>query len=204
MNRLIMIRHGKSEANENYDILFEKEDSQIELVDQGYLDAINAGRNLKVVLKQNRDHNPTFVVSPYTRTIQTFRIIAAVNNISEGVINVDEGVIEHFMNLKGNLANWERFSKYKESNWSVKENADTKYEGGESLNDVRKRARDFISNAKLYFEEENSLGLSCDLVLVAHGLFIKMVMAELDSVDPDTLHHPENGELVIRELPEYD
>ena len=113
---------------------------------------------------------------------------------------MDENVIEHFMNLKGNQPNWERFSKYKESNWSVKENADTQYEGGESLNDVRKRAREFISNVKSHFEEENSLGLSSDLVLVAHGLFIKMVMAELDSVDPDTLHHPENGELVIRDF----
>lgn len=202
MKRVIMIRHGNSEANENYDILFEKDDSKIELTDRGYLDAVNAGRNLKEVLKQNPcEVSATFVVSPYTRTIQTFRIIAAVLNILEDRANIDPDVIEHFMNLKGNQANWEKFMKYKSSEWNVKDNADVSFDGGESLNDVRKRARFFLDNAKELFALDASAGFtSGDVVLVAHGLFIKMVMCELDGVEPDTIHHPANGELVIREI----
>lgn len=202
MKRVIMIRHGNSEANENYDILFEKEDSKVELTDKGYLDAVEAGRNLKVVLKQNpSEAAATFVVSPYTRTMQTFRIIATVLNISEDRANIDHDVIEHFMNLKGNQANWEKFMKYKSTEWNVKDNADVTFDGGESLNDVRVRARFFIKNAKELFAEGDSFGFaSGDIVLVAHGLFIKMVMCELDGVEPDTIHHPANGELVIREI----
>lgn len=201
MKRLIMIRHGKSEANENYDILFTKADPEIELVDQGYLDAVEAGRNLKVVLKQNAINEPCFVVSPYTRAMQTFRIIATVLNIPEETANIEPGVVEHFMNLKGHEGNWKNFMSYKNSEWSMKEHMDVPFEGGESLNGVRERARAFIVNVRKYFEEEGEAGQDMgDLVLVAHGLFIKMVMAELDGVEPYTVMHPANGEIVIREI----
>jgi broad specificity phosphatase PhoE len=197
-----MIRHGKSEANENYDILREKEDSEIELIDQGYLDAVEAGRNLKVVLKQNTTNassQPCFVVSPYTRTRQTFSIISTVLNTSIDTVSLLPEIVEHFMNLKGNEANWEKFTKYQQSEWNVKDNEDVQFEGGESLNDVRYRAKGFISDVKGYFKEDCP-DSSSDVVLVGHGLFIKMVIAELDGVEPDNVRHPENGELVIRDI----
>ena len=203
MKKLFLVRHGKSEANVNYDILQTKADKDVELVDEGYLDAVKAGQTLKPLLRENQDpegpghDEPFFIVSPWTRAYQTFQVISTVLNLPDNSdIIIDEEVKEHDMNLKDNPENWAKFLKYKNSEWSVEEHFNTKFEGGESLVDVKERAKTFLG-----FVEELSLSLGHNnIVVVSHGQFIKMVLSILDGTDPAKTEHPKNGEVIVREI----
>lgn len=200
MKKLYLVRHGKSEANENYDILFTKDEKDVELIDQGYLDAIEAGKTLKVLLKDAQssdsgEDEPFFITSPWTRAYQTFSIVITVLNVWP-YVDTDDNVVEHNMNLKGNKDNWEKFTKYKESDWDIEEYMNVPFEGGESLADVRDRAKVFLG-----FVEYMAHGRDYNnIVVVTHGQFIKMVLAELDGIDPKDIIHPKNGEVIVREI----
>jgi len=193
IKKLYLIRHGKSEANENYDILFTKDDKDIQLAEQGYHDAVQVGKTLKEMLTPGA--STIFVVSPWTRAFQTYRIASTVlKDFSEPCIH--EGIVEHDMNLKDHPVNWEKFLKYKHSKWSVEQHLHVRFDGGESLADVRERAKTFLG-----FVEELAHALGHDnIVVVSHGQFIKMVLAEMDGTDPQTMTHPKNGEIIVREV----
>lgn len=200
MKKLYLIRHGKSEANENYDVLWKTKDSDIELINEGYLDAIEAGKNLKSILKANTgneigNNEPFFIVSPWTRAYQTYQVIATVLNIPLEPL-IDENVREHDMNLTNNIENWNKFLDYKNEKWNTEKYMNVKFHGGESLHDVRERAKYFLG-----FAEELLYGLGYNnIVVVSHGQFIKMALSEIDKKDPKDIVHPENGEVIVREI----
>merc|ERR1712135_217640 len=67
--RLILIRHGESEANVDRNITAEVPDHSLHITPKGRQQALQAGENLKQIVG---DESVTFVVSPYVRTIETF------------------------------------------------------------------------------------------------------------------------------------
>lgn len=202
MKRLILIRHGQSEANINYDIMQHVHEKDIQLTAKGYHDAVQAGVDLKSILKEFKSSDgvgidePVFIVSPWTRAHQTYRFIAAVLNIPEEEATIHDDVVEHHMNLPGNPANWEKFVKYRDSDWNTDQFMHETFEGGETLANVQQRAKAFLG-----FVEELAHGIGYNnIVLVAHGKFIKMVVCELDGIQIKDAPHPKNGEIIIREI----
>ena len=70
--RIILIRHGESEANVNKHLFASIPDYTIELTHKGVSQSIRAGENLKEIVK---NENIFFYVSPFWRTRSTFENI---------------------------------------------------------------------------------------------------------------------------------
>jgi broad specificity phosphatase PhoE len=71
--RIILIRHGKSEGNEDPGIYIEKPDYALELSEAGLWQADDAGKELKGIIGNER---VMFYISPFFRTRSTFERIA--------------------------------------------------------------------------------------------------------------------------------
>lgn len=71
-NRIILIRHGRSKANGNYDILQDIADNTVHLADEGIQMAKDAGKKLKEIIG---NETIRFYVSPYQRTKETYENI---------------------------------------------------------------------------------------------------------------------------------
>ena len=67
--RIILVRHGNSEANNNYDILKNIPDNKVHLSSKGIQQAKEAGKRLKQLLG---NESIQFYVSPYIRTKETY------------------------------------------------------------------------------------------------------------------------------------
>lgn len=186
--KLFMVRHGESQANVDWHILKTVRDEDVQLTEKGYSDAVSAGKELAKRVPDIQFLEPIFIVSPWTRTRQTYSIIAGVLAL-EGKPIYTEKVTEHFMNLVDHVSNWDKFQKYKESGFSWLECKDLRYEGGESLEDVRVRCRRFIKH--LYTLDKDDV-----VVLVGHGKFINLTMSILTGVESDDIPHIQNGQVV--------
>ena len=66
--RIILIRHGESEANVNLHLFASVPDYAIELTEKGREQAFNAGKRLKELVN---DEKLYFYVSPFWRTRST-------------------------------------------------------------------------------------------------------------------------------------
>lgn len=190
--KLFMVRHGESQANVDWHLLKTVRDEDVQLTEKGYLDAVNAGRKLAQVITDIEIVEPIFIVSSWTRTRQTYSIIAGVLAL-EGSPIISNKVTEHFMNLVDHAPNWEKFEKYKESGFSWLECKDLCYEGGESLEDVRVRCQKFIDSLRTLNEDDV-------VVLVGHGKFINLTISILLDVDSDSIPHINNGQVVELDL----
>lgn len=195
MKRVFFIRHGQSEANINYDLLFEKEEKDIPLTNQGLIDAANAAISLKAqldgLLIELKD--ATVLVSPWRRTMQT--VMTIVNAL--GFLNINAPIptpliTEHYMNLVGHKDNWQKFLDYKASGWNVPNFMDVQYEGGESLRGLFNRANIFVEQLRNMPDQT--------IIVVGHGKFIKMCMDIIDGKEPSDVGHPKNGEVILRSL----
>ena len=71
--RIILIRHGESEANIDKAVHAQKPDYTMELTAKGVSQAESAGKELKTLLG---NESAFFYVSPYWRTRSTFEQIA--------------------------------------------------------------------------------------------------------------------------------
>lgn len=196
MKTIYFVRHGQSEANIDYDLLYLKADEDVELTERGKLDAIHAGHVMEGYLKNMTPEDAIFLVSPYRRTRQTFERLAAVAGVNDPgkdyAIDIVEEIVEHKMNLVGHPENFNKFKDYENSGWKPSSHMDVQYDGGESLRDVKVRAELFLEDCKSTDWEH--------IIVVSHGLFIKMALSLLDGIDPDNIMHPNNGEVIVRKI----
>ena len=191
--KLYMVRHGESEANLDYNILKTKRDEDVELSKKGTLDALHAGWELATRLGHNRD-DVHYIASTWTRAVQTWVIINGVLG-GRNHATYTSRVSEHYMNLVDHPGNWELFELYKKSNWNVKSFLDIRYEDAESIRDVQERAQELIEDLRWRATQ----GVD-RVVCVCHGQFIKQVMCLVKGLDPDTVVHPANGEIIELEI----
>jgi len=70
--RIILVRHGNSMANNDYNILQNVPDNKIHLSEKGIQQAKEAGKRLKKLIG---NESIQFYVSPYTRTKETYQNI---------------------------------------------------------------------------------------------------------------------------------
>jgi broad specificity phosphatase PhoE len=194
MIKLYLVRHGESEANVNHEIMRSKPDSQMQLTGKGYYDALSAGLYLK---KYMEDHarkikaTPFFLVSPWRRAQQTYQVIASVvDSHKRDDMNL---IHEHEMNLPGFPSNWKKFLSYRESEWNVSKHYDVKFHGGETLRDMRNRAKQFVKRLR-----SNEFGPL--VIAVSHGQFIKEVISLVSKIHPDKIQHPANGQVIELEV----
>jgi broad specificity phosphatase PhoE len=188
---LYLVRHGQSEANVDWHLLRTMDEGTVPLTKLGHEQAIEAGLKVKELLSGS-DVIPLVFVSSWLRALQTYEEMAKSMQLTIFPI-MRPDITEQHMNLVGHDENWAKFERFRDSGWGLTEFMEIEFDGGESLQDVLIRANKFVRFLEGFPEGR-------PIVVVSHGLFIKMVMAILDKVDPETLHHPRNCEIIQREL----
>ena len=164
--RIILVRHGNSEANNNYDLYLTIPDNKIHLSQKGIEQAKEAGKRLKKLLG---NESIQFYVSPYTRTKETYEnILESLKDNVSSCIYVSSLREQEYGNLQSDMAN-----QFKEQE-KVGEYF-YRFKNGESGADVHARMSIFLQYlfrrilAIDYQKYDN-------VVIVSHNLAIRLFM----------------------------
>ncbi len=212
-SKLIMIRHGQSEGNVDEELYSKIPDNAMRLTKLGWEMARMAGKALREQLPEGETIH--FIVSPYTRTVETFHGIASAwcdpqefNHIT----NRNKRLKAWYSRLMENGLTWHEDPRIREQDFGNYQDPNiikkAKYERykfgtfyyrfphGESASDVFDRVSTFLDSLWRSFES----GRAQNYVLVTHGISIRVFLARYFrySIDQfNLLANPQNCEMVI-------
>lgn len=194
--RLILIRHGQSEANVDEKVYTHTPDHKISLTQLGKDQAEEASIKLKEIINNG---TVKFYVSPYLRGQQTFEIIKSKFDPHKIRFVVDPRLREQeFGNLrdknpevvKASFEQSRKFGKYF-----------YRFTNGESGADVYDRCTLFLDTLVREIDHPNK-NLPDNIVIVCHGLFMRLFVMRYFkfSIDKfDALANPQNCEIWVME-----
>lgn len=190
--RIILIRHGESEANVDKYLFGRIPDYTIELTDKGRKQAKDAGKRLKEIVQNESMY---FYVSPFWRARSTFEEVAKVFPKQQLGYNEEPRLREQEW---GYLRCKEDFDKICRER---REYGTFYYRipGGESGSDVYDRINDLLGSMFRDFEEQD---YPENCVLVTHGLTIRLFIMRYFHLTVEEFEHmksPNNCSLVILE-----
>ena len=194
--RIILIRHGNSLANIDYNILQHTPDNQVTLSKKGEEQAKEAGKKLKKLLG---NESIQFYVSPYKRTRQTYEFIleSLKDNPSNCIISSALREQE-YGNLQSDMdKQFEEQKKVGEYFYRFKD--------GESGADVHSRMSIFL---QYLFRRILSIDYQTwdNIIIVSHALTIKVFMMNflnLPVKEFDNLKQLDNAQYWIIEKNEF-
>ena len=164
--RIILVRHGESEANIDPSLYDKVPDNKISLSTNGFKQAREAGEKLLNIVKQQ---SLQFYVSPLLRTLQT----------AEEMINQFEPLkLKELVDPRLREQEWGNFQNQEKMNTIFKERDKVgkfyyRFKEGESGADVYDRVSSFLES--LFREIDNHDRKNYDnIVLVTHGLFMRL------------------------------
>lgn len=191
--RIILIRHGESEANVDKYLFGRVPDYTIELTEKGRIQAQEAGRKLRNLVGEERMY---FYVSPFWRARSTFEGVASAFPRSQFEYSEEPRLREQEW---GYLRCQEDFDKI----CRERQEYGTFYyriPGGEAGSDVYDRMNDLLGS--LYWDfVDKDFPKNC--VLITHGLTIRLFVMRffhLTVEEFEQMAAPKNCELVILEL----
>ena len=190
--RIILIRHGESEANVNLKFFANKPDYAIELTEKGREQAFVAGKKLKELIM---DEKLYFYVSPFWRTRSTFECIAKSFPREQFRFNEEPRLREQEW---GYLRGEDDFDKV------CQERREYgifyyRFPGGEAASDVYDRINDLLGSLHRDFGKSD---FPDNCVLVTHSLAIRLFIMRwfhLTIEEFECMISPKNCELVILE-----
>ena len=190
--RIILVRHGLSEANGNYDILQAIPDNKIHLNKAGIEDARRAGKKIKEVVK---NESIKFYVSPYQRTKETYENV--LKELKDNKHTTEYHVClreQEYGNLQADMD--AQFEKQKKVGVLY-----YRFRDGQSGIDVAINTAIFLSDL---FREYYSLHyeLYDNAVLVTHSLTIEFFILnffKLPLEEYDKFKLPSNGDIYVLE-----
>lgn len=191
--RILLVRHGQSQANIDVSLYETTPDNRIPLTEQGKNQAREAGKKIKSLIK---DESVRFYVSPYKRTRQTYNCILESLQGNKHFTSYDNRVREQeYGNLHKNMD--EKFEEMKKVGEFY-----YRFENGENGADVFNRAELFLYHL---FREINHFEYQKkdNIIIVSHDLFIRVFMLnflKLDISIGETIRHPRNCEFWVIEL----
>ena len=193
--RIILIRHGESEANVNQYLFGQVPDYTIELTQQGREQALEAGRRLKEIVG---DEKMYFYVSPFWRARSTFEGVAKAFPRGQFHYNEEPRLREQEW---GYLRCNEEFDKICKER---KEYGTFYYRipGGEAGSDVYDRVNDFLGSM---FRDFKHPKFPPNCVMVTHGLTIRLFIMRffhLTVEEFEQMLSPANCDLVMLTLQE--
>lgn len=192
-NKIILVRHGESQGNIDKNIYSKVPDYAIELSEKGINQAIEAGKNIKNIVGNDK---VAFYVSPMWRTRMTFEGIAQ---------SFEKQNIDYKEDPRLREQEWGNFQNLEEST-QVYEERDAfgifyyRFKNGESGADVYDRLSDFMATLHRDFQKND---FPENVVLVMHGLSIRLFIMRwfhLTIEEFETLKNPANGQITIMEL----
>ena len=198
--RIILVRHGESQANVDCKVHEVIPDNKIELSENGFSQAYEAGIKLKNIIK---DGSVFFYVSPLKRTKQTYE------GIIKSLTGNNSSMIEDPRLREQEWGNYQESSKIKQ----IRESRDIvgkfyfRFETGESGADVYDRSSEFMDS--MFREiDSNSTTTSMkskkyeNIVLVTHGLTIRLFLMRFYKLSVDQferMRNPKNTEIIVLE-----
>jgi broad specificity phosphatase PhoE len=190
--RIILIRHGESEANADRNTSAIKPDYTVMLTPKGHIQAAEAGVRLKNIVN---DESVFFYVSPYWRTRQTFKNIVSKIPPGQYVYREEPRLREQewgHLRLEIDGKSIERYRKaFGVFYYRIPE--------GESAADVYDRVSDFFGTLFRDFEKEN---YPDNTVIVTHGMSIRLFLMRWFhwTVEQfETKKNPENCDIIVLE-----
>lgn len=210
--RIILLRHGQSEANVDHSILATKPDHLVELTEVGRTQAFAAGERIRRLLPSGSASNRSLsvVVSPFERAQQTLRcVLAAVGGDAVSALHVDPRVREQeFGNLQG-----EKDMKMHAHLAATVGRFYYRRPDGESSADVFDRADEFwihtFTRATRHRFERRRISTAAPpphtQLIVTHGLTMRVLLMSYFQWSVDTfeaVYNPGNGDMwVLKKAP---
>ncbi|RNF01649.1 glycerolphosphate mutase [Trypanosoma conorhini] len=208
-HRLLLVRHGESEANVDRSLYSRIPDWKIPLTERGRAQALDCGRRLRNIIKNEKLY---IYYSPYIRTRQTLAEVR--KSLDESQVQgerEDERLREQEM---GNFQPLDTMDR----TWSERNEFGRSYyrfPGGESSVDVGDRVSTFFDS--LFRERLELHSLSArdpdepltlpgeedqNVVIISHGLLIRLFIARWFRVPVgafETMRNPPNCSIVVLE-----
>ncbi|KAL4460953.1 hypothetical protein ABPG74_016425 [Tetrahymena malaccensis] len=175
-DKIIIVRHGESQANIN-DILYaEQPDSQIELTQNGFDQSLKIGQLLKQEIGENK--NLVFFVSPYQRAQQTAQQIMKSFNKIEKII-IEPRIREQEW---GNLQKFQLDKKEQTQVFIERQLVGRfyyRFKQGESASDVYDRVSLFLESLFREmdsYSQASKFGKNRVFVIVTHGMVMRLLL----------------------------
>ncbi len=162
--RIILIRHGESEANVNRYLFSSKPDYTIELTPKGKQQAIESGIRLKELIG---DESTYFYVSPFWRARRTFEGIVSGFPREQFRYSEEPRLREQEWGYLRCHEDFDKICKEREDYGSFYYRID----GGEAGSDVYDRMNDLLGSLYRDFSRDN---FPTNCVLVTHGITIRL------------------------------
>lgn len=198
--RIILIRHGESEGNVDLSIYSKKPDYAVRLTEKGKQQAIEAGQNIKNIIK---DEDYCCYYSPYFRAHETMDLaIKVIDN------NLDYNKLRKFKREEPRLREQEYSRKLrKDRHYDEKDReAYGKFfygmDDGESGAMVYDRVSDCIGTLHRDFEKEDYPN---NVLIFGHGMTNRLFLVRWFHIPIEEFEmwkNPKNGALYIMELQE--
>lgn len=191
--RIILIRHGESEANVDRYLFGRVPDYTIELTDRGRQQAEEAGKRLKALVG---DESVYFYISPFWRARSTFEGVAAAFPRRQFVYSEEPRLREQEWGYLRSTEEFDRICRERTEYGTFY----YRIPGGEAGTDVYDRINDLLGSLNRDFVSD-SFPQNC--VLVTHGLTIRLFVMRFFHLTVEEFEHmiaPKNGDLVILEL----
>ena len=188
--RIILVRHGESEANADHTLWRTKADNALVLTDKGHAQARKAGERIRLL---TGDAPVGFFCSPFARTIQTMRGIQAawgerkanVRARSQGGTNwvsIEPQIREQeFGNLQGDEHRLYREEQKKVGRFFYR------FPTGESGADVYDRTKTWMRNDLLTVNTGVDGAPVDNVVVVTHGLTMRLILMNVLQASPRPL-----------------
>ncbi|KXS14080.1 phosphoglycerate mutase-like protein [Gonapodya prolifera JEL478] len=165
--KIILVRHGESEGNVDWNVMAYKPDEKLELTPKGRQQALEAGKIIRAHVKEG--DRVRFYVSPYLRTRQTFHSIATFFGGTECVSAFEEprlreqdwGNFQNFVEMEAIKAERRRYGTFF-----------YRVPHGESGADVYDRISTFLES--LYRSLLTKPSPPSVVVIVTHGLLARL------------------------------
>lgn len=184
--KLYFVRHGESEANTRH--IISNRESSFHLTPLGKQQANALAEKLRGI-----PFNVMFC-SPVLRARETADILSASfgvpYQITEALREYDCGILEE----KGDEESW-RSHRYYFNEWVLRQNYESRPEGGESFLDILNRFLPFIESLKQRRDD--------NILLIGHGgLFLLMLPLILTNMDHEfgASHGIDHTECIVAEL----
>lgn len=190
--RIILVRHGESQANVDPQVYMHTPDNKIPLTSKGEEMAVNEGKILRKIIG---DETVRFFVSPFIRSRMTCKGIIEGGNFTKFTIGEDPRLREQEW---GNYQSEETYSKH------LRERRDVgafyyRFPNGESGADVYDRISAFLDTLFRKFKYKKCAD---NFIIVSHGITIRLFLMRYFKWTVETFHdlwNPDNCEHVILE-----
>ncbi|WMV07610.1 hypothetical protein MTR67_000995 [Solanum verrucosum] len=199
--RIILVRHGESEGNEDKNVYTAVPDHKVQLTEKGKEQAKNAGEVIRSVVGNCKVY---FYVSPFLRTRETLKEISESFSSNE-IIGVREECRLREMDY-AKFQNTEKMEEYKKERERYGKFF-YRFPHGESAADVYDRVSGFMESLWRDIEMEEICESGSDdnlnIVIISHGLTIRIILMRLfkwTAEEVESLISPKNGEIRILEL----